>query len=63
MCDVCRQYPCHPQCPNADEPEVYAHCEICDEPIYDGDEYYNLDGHKYCEACVQSGYRTAEVGW
>ena len=64
MCEICGQYFHHPACPLAPEPPkppVFAHCDLCDEPIYDGDEYYELDDHKYCEACVQGGYRTAEV--
>lgn len=63
MCEECRQYPCHPRCPNAPEPPIYAKCEICGEPIYDGDEYFELDGHNYCEACVNGSYRTAEVDY
>ncbi len=36
------------------EPEIYAYCDICDEPIYDGDKYYDINGIKYCEACINS---------
>lgn len=61
MCEVCRRNPCHPRCPNAPEPPFFAECDSCGCDIYDGDEYYKIDGHNYCEACVQSGYRTAEV--
>ena len=63
MCEECRQYPCHPRCPNAPEPPIFAKCKICGEPIYAGDEYFELDGHNYCEACVNGGYRTAEVDY
>lgn len=61
MCEYCRRFPHHPSCPNAPEPPVFAECEACGMPIYDGDEYYDIDDHKYCEACVRGGYRTAEV--
>lgn len=61
ICEHCRQNPHHPQCPMADDPPIYAHCEACHEPIYEGDEYYEIDDHNYCEACVRGGYRTAEV--
>lgn len=61
MCDVCRTHPCHPRCPNAPEPPVYAECEACGAEIYDGDEYYEIDGRNYCESCVLNGYKTAEV--
>lgn len=61
MCEICRRAICHPRCPNADEPPVFAECEACGMEIYDGDEYYDIDDHKYCEACVRGGYRTAVV--
>ena len=61
MCEICRKYICPSGCPNAKEPPIFAECEACGMPIYDGDEYYNIDDHKYCESCVHSGYRTAEV--
>lgn len=40
MCMICRQTPCHPQCPNFDPTpyEVYT-CEECGEAIMDGEEY------------------------
>ena len=61
MCEYCRSFPHHPRCPDAPEPPIYDYCESCGEPIYDGDEYYDIDDHKFCEACVRGGYRTAEV--
>lgn len=61
MCEVCRYSVCPGGCPNAPEPPVYSECWECGEKIYDGDEYYHLDDHDYCEACVKGSYRTAEV--
>ena len=61
MCEYCHSYKCPPACPNAPEPPIFAYCEVCGGEIYDGDEYYDIDDHKYCEACVHGGYRTAEV--
>lgn len=61
MCEYCQRYICPSGCPNAKEPQIFAYCEDCGEPIYDGDEYYDIGGHKYCEACVHKSYRTAEV--
>ena len=61
MCDYCRRSICPSSCPNAPEPQVFGHCDECGETIYDGDEYYKIGNHKYCESCVQGGYRTAEV--
>lgn len=61
MCEICRHSPCDSRCPNASEPPVFAECEACGMEIYDGDEYYDIDGFNYCESCVRGGYRTAEV--
>lgn len=58
MCDVCRQTPCHPRCPNAEIP-IFDLCEKCGAKIYDGDDYFEVDGNNYCEDCVS--HRTAEV--
>jgi|GEM_PF-4441255 len=32
--------------------EIYT-CACCDEPIRDGDEYYEVETKKYCLACVE----------
>lgn len=32
-------------------PIVY-HCEICGEPIYDGDSYHYILGDRYCLDCI-----------
>ena len=61
MCDICRFSICPSGCPNAPEPPVYAECEECGAEIYDGDEFYEIGEHKFCEACVMGGYKTAEV--
>lgn len=61
MCEICHCSTCPSGCPNAPEPPVYAECDECGETIYDGDEYYEIGDHKFCESCVVSGYRTAEV--
>lgn len=51
MCKECRQYPCHPRCPNAPEPAVVCDCEHCNKPIRSGDEYFEYDGKHYHENC------------
>ena len=61
MCDICRQTFCPGSCPNAPEPPTFAKCYECGEKIYDGDGYYAIGDHNYCEACVNGSYRTAEV--
>ncbi len=61
MCEICRRFRCPSGCPNAPEPAVFGKCDECGAKIYDGDEYYKIGHHKYCEACVLGGFRTAEV--
>lgn len=39
--------------------EVFHSCDICDQPIYEDDTYYNVGGNVYCESCVDDGRRTA----
>ena len=51
MCMECRQYPCHPRCPNAPEPAAVYDCAYCNEPIRAGDEYVEFDGNHYHEDC------------
>lgn len=51
MCKECRQYPCHPRCPNAPEPVAVYDCAHCDEAIRAGDEYFEYDGAYYHEDC------------
>ena len=52
MCEVCRQTPCHPRCPNAPEPTPVYECSECGYGIYDGDKYAEIDGKYYCEECL-----------
>lgn len=56
MCEICRQYPCHPRCPNAPEPPIFDTCEKCGEPIYEGDEYVEIDDSVFCTDCAESTY-------
>lgn len=48
MCDICRQAPCHPSCPNAPEPEPVMRCSKCGEGLYAGDRHYE----GICERCL-----------
>ena len=59
MCSICHQNPCPSACPNAPDPAVFAECENCGEDILEGDDYYEIDEHKFCEECVR--HTTAEV--
>lgn len=60
MCDVCRQTPCDPRCPYAPEPPIIHRCCSCENDIFEGDDYYDLDGEPWCEDCVASSRKTAE---
>lgn len=59
MCIECMQYPCHPRCPNADEPKVVCHCYICDTEIYDGDDMYVIEDMRICYECIRDSKTTA----
>lgn len=54
MCEICRQNPCCPACPNHTAKAVYQ-CDACGEYIYKGDTAYRvsvLGGDIwYCEDC------------
>lgn len=41
MCSLCRQFPCHPRCPNAPEPVPLMRCKECGEGIYEGDYFFD----------------------
>ncbi len=61
MCNVCLQNPCHPRCPNADEPPVVHKCLHCGEDISVGDVYYDIDGEPWCEECIRFARTVAEL--
>ena len=60
MCDICRQAPCHPRCPNAPDPIPVFICSGCDHDIYEGEDMYRLFGEQYCERCIEESAREAE---
>lgn len=54
MCDICRKSPCDSRCPNYIPPKTSHYCSICDEGIYDGEDYIeNQDGEYIHYECVQ----------
>ena len=59
MCEICRQVPCHPRCPNA-EHKVFCECSICGDDIYEGETMYDLADMYVCEDCVKRGKKEAE---
>lgn len=42
-------------------PEVVDYCDCCGNPIYEGDDYFDLCGAVYCEPCVSSSRRVASL--
>ncbi len=61
MCQECRQTPCHPRCPNADDPPIVCYCDNCDGEIRDGDTMYKIGSERFCEECITRGRTDAEV--
>lgn len=41
------------------EPEKFCDCDWCFEPIYIGEDYYDLMGDRVCEECVKASRQTA----
>ena len=60
-CSECGYTYCHPRCPNAPDPPVVYYCDLCNEEIREGDDYYDFGEEKYCYDCVQKACRTAET--
>lgn len=60
MCEICRQHPCHPRCPNAEEDTQVFICSGCGDPIYEGEYYYDIMGEQFCEGCIASAKGVAE---
>ena len=56
-CEYCKWTTGHPSsCPNADKPKFDHYCSICQEGIYDGEEYIENDCGEYAHwECVDYG--------
>ena len=61
MCKECGRFVCSSGCPNAPEPPKFGECKVCGADIFEGDDYYEIDGEYWCEPCVYDARRTAEV--
>ena len=56
MCSICYYTPCHPRCPNYVSPKARHYCSVCDEGIYEGEEYITNDNGDYAYwECVDYG--------
>lgn len=60
MCNICRQVPCDPRCPNAPEPPSVFVCSGCGWPIRDGERYWDIMGEQFCEDCIDNAAGVAE---
>lgn len=54
MCALCRQTPCDSRCPNAPEPQGVTNCEMCGEPIFEGDRCIIEGSTTICEDCAKN---------
>lgn len=61
MCEVCRQTPCHPRCPNAPDPPIVYYCVGCGEEIREGDYYYKIARDAWCCNCIEDCRKEAEI--
>ena len=61
MCEVCRESPCNPRCPNAPDPIVLYHCVNCGAKITEGDAYYDICGDEWCCDCIEDCRKYAEL--
>ena len=55
--------PCDSRCPNAPEPPAVYECDLCGEPIREGEYVYKIDELKCCEACVEDSREEAEFSY
>ena len=53
MCEICRQSPGHPRCPNAGEPEGKYTCIKCEYGIMEEDEYLASPDGPVCLECLE----------
>ena len=56
ICEICKQLICPPGCPNYILPSANHYCSVCDEGIYNGEEYIVNDNGDYAHwECVNYG--------
>ena len=60
MCEVCHMSICDSRCPNAPEPPQVYICSGCGQPIYEGDDYWDIMGEQWCEECIKEARGIAE---
>lgn len=53
MCEYCRSFPHRPGCPNEPKPKGHTFCADCGEPIYENEDYVEVNGVAYHEICLE----------
>lgn len=64
-CEMCRQQPCDPRCPNAPEPETRGYCDQCGEGLREDCTYYeDKEFNKFCsDDCAIEFNEICERRW
>ncbi len=64
MCSICKQIPCNSHCPNYIPPNTYHYCSICNNGIYNGEEYVENydDEYAHYDCLTNLSYR-AMIEW
>lgn len=64
MCQECRQYPCHSQCPNYIHHKIGV-CDKCGESLYEEYEIWtDYNGNKFCSKdCAIDYYEIEEMDY
>ena len=60
MCEECHMSICDSRCPNSPEPPQVFICSGCGEPIYEGDDYWDIFGEQWCTKCIDNARGVAE---
>lgn len=62
ICNVCGGRNCHmPGCPEAKQTDTKYCCDGCGHAFYNGDAYYEVEGVKLCEDCINDSKRIFDV--
>lgn len=57
-CEECgRMNGHHPRCPNNPDPAIVAVCDLCEEEIHEGEDYYDSPDGVVCENCADEYYQ------
>ncbi len=51
VCTECNHCICPTNCPNYEPRTAHILCDHCDDYIFDGDDYYELEGLTLCQDC------------